>query len=521
MQKILFILLLAATSLAQDAAALTFSELPGPYAVGLRVVQQYDYTRIYRGKTNLMNGLPTVGERARPVQTLVWYPAKRGGAAVRYADYIRTAVTEDDFNIPEATVDQLSRDWVGRRWDGLTPALIERETKQPMSAVANATPSSGHFPVVIYAPSFGASAHENADLCEFLASQGYIVLASPSMGARARAMTHDLEGAEAQVADIGFLTAFARTLPQADMDKLAVVGYSWGGMANILAAAKDNRIGALVSLDGSVRYFPSLVKEAKYVTPTSVTVPLLYIAAQPSAIEEIIAYKQDISGSLLNQLKYNDWHRLTMQPMVHANFTSEYQRFALDTGWGFANYTRAETSLAYSWMARYVQRFLDATLKHDTSALSFIDNKPDANGVPAHWATMQHHRANGQAPTLESFAAALGKLGFDHAAEVYRDFEKRDAAFKLSEEDLRHWGYQLLMADHNQQAIGAFKLVTVLFPASSNAFDCLGEAYQQNKEIEPAIENYARSLELDASNDNAVQHLKVLRSMPATPQAKR
>ena len=59
MQKILFILLLAATSLAQDAAALTFSELPGPYAVGLRVVQQYDYTRIYRGKTNLMNGLPT------------------------------------------------------------------------------------------------------------------------------------------------------------------------------------------------------------------------------------------------------------------------------------------------------------------------------------------------------------------------------------------------------------------------------------------------------------------------------
>lgn len=289
MQKILFILLLAATSLAQDAAALTFSELPGPYAVGLRVVQQYDYTRIYREKTNLMNGLPTVGERARPVQTLVWYPAKRGGAAVRYADYIRTAVTEDDFNIPEATVDQSSRDWVGRRWDGLTPAGIERETKQPMSAVANATPSSGHFPVVIYAPSFGASAHENADLCEFLASQGYIVLASPSMGARARAMTHDLEGAEAQVSDIGFLTAFARTLPQADMDKLAVVGYSWGGMANILAAAKDNRIGALVSLDGSVRYFPSLVKEAKYVTPTSVTVPLLYIAAQPSAIEEIIA----------------------------------------------------------------------------------------------------------------------------------------------------------------------------------------------------------------------------------------
>lgn len=138
-----------------------------------------------------------------------------------------------------------------------------------MWAVIDGAPAAGHFPVVIYAPSFGASAHENADLCEYLASQGYIVLASPSMGARGRPMTHDLDGVESQVANIGFLSVFARTIPQADLAQVAVVGYSWGGMANMLAAAKDNRVGALVSLDGSVRYFPTLVKEAKSKMPRS------------------------------------------------------------------------------------------------------------------------------------------------------------------------------------------------------------------------------------------------------------
>ena len=32
--------------------------------------------------------------------------------------------------------------------------------------------------MAIYAPSFAAPAHENLDLCEYLASHGYVVIAS-------------------------------------------------------------------------------------------------------------------------------------------------------------------------------------------------------------------------------------------------------------------------------------------------------------------------------------------------------
>jgi len=46
---------------------------PGPYAVGLRVVEQYDLSRGYRGATAAYTGNATRGTRARPIQTLVWY----------------------------------------------------------------------------------------------------------------------------------------------------------------------------------------------------------------------------------------------------------------------------------------------------------------------------------------------------------------------------------------------------------------------------------------------------------------
>ena len=135
--------------------------------------------------------------------------------------------------------------------------------------------------------------------------------------------------------------------------------------------------------------------------------------------------------------------------------------------------------MAYSWTARYVRRFLDGTLKGDATVLAFVANKPAANGAPVHMLTVNVRLAQGLAPTLDTFAAALGKQGFDHAIDVYRGLQKNDAAFQLLEADLRHWGYQLLFADKTRQAIKVFELVTVLYPTSGNAFDCLAEAYEK------------------------------------------
>jgi dienelactone hydrolase len=519
MYRILFGVLLSAMSLAQAASGFVFSNEPGPHAVGLRIVQQYDYSRTYKGKIDMLTGLRTSGERARPLQTLIWYPATKGGAPLHYIDYLRAVATEEVFERPSAEIDKATSRMIVNTWNGLSAAMIRREENRPMWAARDARPTAGKFPVVIYAPSFGASAHENVDLCEYLASQGYVVISTAAIGPHGRSMTKDLEGVEAQAGDIEFLVGYAQSLPQADATRTAVIGYSWGGMANVLAAARDNRISALVSLDGSVRYFPELVRSAKYVSPARLTAPYLFVAAQPSSIEDQVARKADMSGSLLNELKYADFYKLTMNPMVHANFSSEYQRFALDSGWGFAEYTREETSLAMSWMARYVSQFLNAYLKNDAAGLAFLTNAPAKNGVPPHMLAIDKRPSRGLPPSIETFAATLGQRGFAHAVEVYGDMQQKDADFKLSDQILINWGYQLLRADKTRESIEIFKLATVVDPKSANAFDSLAEAYQQDNDKSLAIKNYQRSLELDPANTNAVARLKSLRAGVTTAAA--
>src|SRR2546430_17262590 len=82
-------------------------------------------------------------------------------------------------------------------------------------SVRDAPPATGRFPVVIYAPSFWAPPWENADLCEYIASYGYVVIASPGIGTRPGVAAHDVAGIDAPARDILFLIGHARTLANA------------------------------------------------------------------------------------------------------------------------------------------------------------------------------------------------------------------------------------------------------------------------------------------------------------------
>lgn len=104
------------------------------------------------------------------------------------------------------------------------------------------------------------------------------MIAGPTIGETGRWIKKDLMHAELQAADIRFLIDYARTLPQADMARVAVAGFSWGGLSNVLAATKDERIKALVCIDGAVRYSNSIVVQAKYAVPEKLKTPLLFLA---------------------------------------------------------------------------------------------------------------------------------------------------------------------------------------------------------------------------------------------------
>jgi pimeloyl-ACP methyl ester carboxylesterase len=508
-------ILIAASATAQDPARFHFIEQPGPYAVGLKVVQQYDYTRTFRPLTDLL-GKPYRGERARPLQTLIWYPAQKGsGQPMTVGDYVTLLTTETSFDKPEPRP----------RWDdwisGLAPTL-----KDSLWAVRDASLASGHFPVLIYAPSFGAMAWENADLCEFISSYGYVVLASPDMGATTRSMTNDVPGINAQANDISFLIGYAQSLPDADISQVAVAGFSWGGLSNLFAAARDNRIRALIALDGSMRYYAGLVKLAGDVHPEQMTIPMLFFAEGEFTLEDENRYLNDPiknqGPNVLNAWTHGDLITLHMLGLTHVEHSSMYQRneniwknFAEQEK---ADYGREYGIPGYAWIARYTLHFLDAYLKQDAASLAWLKKTPSENGVPAHFISSTFRAGKGVPATMNALRAEIGRGGFDHVPEVYAAFHKANADFKLTEDELAEWGYDLIGQNDLPQAIAIMQLYVQLYPDAGDAYDGLGDAYAKSGQNQLAIETYKKAL--DKNPEATSTKVKLDKLEKAHPSAK-
>ena len=507
---LIFFLLILSGGTSQAASLFSFSNSPGPFTVGFKAVHQYDYARAYRGEVDAVTGKRHDGEMARPMQTLVWYPSSAPGKPLVYGDYLRMTGSEDDFSRTEAQASAFADNVIRNSYFSVS-GLAQGETvlRGAMRAQVDAGAAQGSFPVVIYAPSISAPAAENADLCEYLASYGYIVIASPSVGTRGREMASDLDGAETQAADVAFLFRYAHSLPHADPKRVAVVGYSWGGLANVLVAAKDRRLKALVDLDGSVRAYPDLVAAAKYVSPASIHVPMLFAGGRPPSMEQLAQRGKPVSG-FLNDVKHADLYKLTMYPMQHFAFSSTYLRFAPDTM--FNQYSRAEVNRAYGWVAEYVRYFLDAYLKEDGTAKTWLAATPASHGMPAYAVTLDARPAALAPPGRTELAAELSRRGFEHAHAAYQALRARDKAFMLPESELNAWGYGLLLAGQRRQAVEIFRLATLVYPDSANAFDSLADGYDQVGDKAAAIKHYRRSLELNPSNKNAQQRLGLLGS---------
>ena len=473
----------------------------GQYAVGLRIVQQYDYGRVLEAPVDAFGKSGRAGP-GRPIQTLVWYPAKRSGAShMVVADYQQAGLGDVDFAFPAADAARQRAAWMA--------GPMKAQYGAPTLAVRDAAPVDGSFPVVIYAPSFGSRAHENLDLCEYLASHGYVVIASRSLGARAATMTEDVDGIEAQAADIVFLANYAQTLPQADVTRMAAAGYSWGGMANVFAAARSARFKALVSLDGSIRYHPKIWGAATYVRPAQTAVPLLFLGARmPTA--EAMERDDKLGASYLNTMKYSDVYVTTAPPMVHRDFSSVQLRFARDDAFG--DYRRADVVQAYRSVALYTRRFLDAYLKGDADAAAFLRQSPARHGIGPQTMSMEFHPATARLFGEGDFLRAFAGGGYVDAQSLYRRMAAQSPDFKLSPLNLNTLGYQLLRADNARGAVELFKLATTINPDYANAFDSEGEAHEALGEPALAIAAYEKAVAVDKGQTNAMARIKALKS---------
>jgi tetratricopeptide (TPR) repeat protein len=110
----------------------------------------------------------------------------------------------------------------------------------------------------------------------------------------------------------------------------------------------------------------------------------------------------------------------------------------------------------------------------------------------------------------------------DGAQEFMTEYERRSAEFSDMDWwypylpfDLALLGFEMLRSDRPEDAIAAFRLNTTHYPDNWRTWDDLGDAYRANNQVEPAIESYVKSWELNPDNPYVQGHLETLRFLSA------
>ena len=158
MRYLLTLALLLFAPLAHGQAGFAFTNLPGPHGVGLHIVHQYDFSRSYRAATDAVTGQASDGRKGATDPDADTFSG-RGRAARTFAIRIICASRRprkcSGKTMPKSRRPPKASATVS---SALPEARVQAEIERAMWAVRDAAPEAGKFPVVIYAPSFGAPA---------------------------------------------------------------------------------------------------------------------------------------------------------------------------------------------------------------------------------------------------------------------------------------------------------------------------------------------------------------------------
>ncbi|OUJ67689.1 hypothetical protein BXP70_28690 [Hymenobacter crusticola] len=326
--------------------------------MGYLRIQRYDVTRSF--DTTRVDSL-----RFRPVQMELFYPSVQSSTGtLSYGYFLEAYGSRMNFGL---SADSCRR--VGAQLTDYLGAVLSLDAPHqlrilPTQSTLAAPMAAGPFPLVLYCPAYNGLSYENLLLLEGLASQGYLVAAVSSVGKFPGYMTMDPVDLIEQVADAQFARAYLQRRGWVLSNQVAVLGYSWGGLAATILAMQEPPVQAVISLDGNDRY-PygedagedaqfSRIRQATYFAPHRLSAPYLYLSSGQETPEFVI----DSVYALPIRARVASYVRLLRTR--HEDFS------CLPT---LASHLdkRRPTPIAYPLLERLVSSWLDAHLRHQTS----------------------------------------------------------------------------------------------------------------------------------------------------------
>ncbi|MEQ8713461.1 MAG: dienelactone hydrolase family protein [Cyclobacteriaceae bacterium] len=507
--KAAFLLLTLFLQFNFSAAQVSIEQLaltPGSHQVGFVHYLAADSSRTYNRIFDWTNEYVP-----RPIPISIWYPSDNDTPdtmPLKVLDYMRILKEEEEW---EHLPDEQILNWF---YYPNTPSN-QAHLQESASAFLEIQPAAGKYPVIIYAPSYQASSIENFALCEYLASYGYVVLASPSRGSVNRFFEGGTEkDMETQARDIEFLIAASQQLPYAGQSKIATMGFSFGGLSNVLAQMRDHRIKAVISLDGSIKYQYETLKKSPFHSIENVNVPFVHFSQKeiPSEVlaEDDIDARLNAEFEFFDSLEYSDAYHYQFHQLTHSYFSTLGVLFQPRD----QRQDKSDTEImeSYRWLSVYTLNFLDAFLKKDETGLEFLNRDPTENTNQPGLISKETKPAAKRKLTFQDFNDLAVEQNYDNLKALYDSLINEYPELGMPEGNLNNLGLQLVFHPQKaQMGINVFRFATRLYPQSANLWDSLAEGYLYIGDKEKAIASFEKSLQLNPDNQNAINRLKELR----------
>lgn len=465
---------------------------PGPYPVGFRLMQQYDYSRTLKPKTDFA-GTPTSGETAAPMQIGMWYPAqaKPGAGNMRYEDYLYLnqkaesfgAITQADKDKARESLRNTLRFAFNRE---MSDADAQAILTAPTAALRDAESERGPFPVIL--GGFGNVGNTSV-LAEYLASHGYIVatVAGNSQMGTLQA-TKPLIALEWHTRNFEYLRAFLHTQSQADLNRIGVLGVNFDGMAALNFQMRNQTANAVVSLDGyeGKNFSSQTARQSPWFDVLKLRVPyLLFLQDKPPGPS------LQFDPAFFASLKYSERSFYQVNNIEHSEYVANPLALTL---------LAADKRTGVEFVYQTVLHFFNAHVKKDAGSLALL--KP---GAEAKLLLKAENRqaALPPAPTADEFEQLLGVgIGQDgggvmRGIEVYRAAKKANPDLELfSVQTINMFAFRMLRQNKKEETIALLKLGVEAHPQSTAAMNNLGARYQEFGQSVLARECFEKALAL-------------------------
>jgi hypothetical protein len=313
---------------------------------------------------------------ARRLRVLFWYPAvsrlRRQSTLATYVAATRSTppesggqsapgtvdwatATASDFATDSATASQLA-DLGATHVDSSSVATI---LATPTIAVPRASRARGRYPLVVLGNGSAPPFYIHWALAEYLAARGYAVVALAGAVCD-EPRSFNLNSVVAMSRDMKVVAASLAAERGVNTDRLGLVGWSVGALAQAFMAATNASVRAIVSLDGGTgyEYGRAILDSATRLDRSRFDAAFVHLTgdATPS---RVVAK----SFAFYDSLAHGPAYLLHVKALNHAQFTSLGVLVrATDPS------TARSIVAAYGYTVQYAGWFLDAYVKGDDRA---------------------------------------------------------------------------------------------------------------------------------------------------------